>query len=60
MKKYIHDFITEKKNRRFTDVDFHDFIEMNKRGLSSEEMSKELGISKSYVNKLRDDLQKDY
>ncbi|MTI47780.1 hypothetical protein [Sporosalibacterium faouarense] len=60
MKKNIHDFIAGRRTSRFADVDFHDFIEMNEKGLSNEEISNELGIPKDYVNKLRNDLQKDY
>lgn len=60
MKKYIYDYVAGKKRNRFCDVDFHDFIEMNENGLSKEEMSDELGIPKSYVSKLVNDLRKDY
>ncbi len=60
MKKHIHDYAAHKNNRRFRDIDFHDFIEMKERGLSDSEISKELGVPKSYVNKLGNDFRKNY
>lgn len=56
----IFDYMSNRKDKSFVDVDFHDFIEMNTKGLSDEEISQELGIPKSYVNKLQNDLRKDY
>ncbi|WP_425446020.1 hypothetical protein [Dethiothermospora halolimnae] len=60
MKSTIFSFITNKNSHKFKDVDFHDFVKMNEMGLSTEEISNELGVPKSYVTKLSDDLRKNY
>jgi len=56
----INNYFNNKKNGRFSDMDFHDFIEMTERGLSTDEISKEFGVPKTYVKKLSDELRKDY
>ena len=60
MKRYVYDFVANKNNHKFRDVDFHDFIEMYERGMSETEISKELGVPKSYVKKLVNDYRKNY
>jgi len=60
MKGNIHDFISKKNERILLDVDFHDLVELSEAGLSNEELSTELGIPKSYVIKLVNEMRKDF
>lgn len=41
-------------------IDLHDIHELVEIGLDKDEISKELGISKTYVKKLLDDYYNDY
>ena len=56
----IHDYISKRKERMFADIDFHNFIELKEAGLSTQEMSNELGISKVYASKLIEELKRNY
>jgi len=56
----IHDYILKRKERMFTDIDFHNFIKIKEAGFSTQEMSNELGIPKSYASKLIEELKRNY
>ena len=60
MNKRIGHYISGKNATRFTEIDFHDFIDMVQTGLSNEEIAVELGVNKQYIEKLKDELYKDY
>ncbi|SDK55896.1 hypothetical protein [Natronincola ferrireducens] len=48
------------KDRNYINIELEDFLEMNYQGLSEQELARELGISSKEVNKLKQELQKDY
>lgn len=54
-KKFKYNY---KKYRR--PVDLHDIYELIELGLNEEEISKEYGISKKYVQKMIEDFYNDY
>ncbi|SHI51770.1 hypothetical protein SAMN02745975_00044 [Geosporobacter subterraneus DSM 17957] len=56
MEKKIGYYLGRKNMSQFTDIDFHDFIDMVQSGLGDEEIAKELGISGNYVRKLKDEI----
>lgn len=60
MKKHTYDYLSEQKDNKFVDIDFHHFIEMQESGLTDKEISNELGISREYASKLIDDFRKEY
>ncbi len=60
MNKKIGNYIGEKNSKSLSAVDFHDFIDMVDSGLSDEEIAGELGVSKSSIDKLKYELQRDY
>jgi hypothetical protein len=45
---------------KFKDIDFHDFIDMVDSGLQDEEIAKELGVQRNYIEKLKYEIKKDY
>lgn len=60
MDKRIGDYLNKKNSTRFTEIDFHDFIYMVETGLSNEEIALELGVSKKYIDNLKNEFDKDY
>ncbi|MBS3994393.1 MAG: hypothetical protein KGZ33_01245 [Alkaliphilus sp.] len=60
MDKKIGDYLNKKNSARFTEIDFHDFIYMVETGLSNEEIALELGVSKKYIDNLKNEFDKDY
>ena len=60
MSKKICDYIGEKNTKSFSEIDFHDFIDMVDSGLSNEEIAVELGVNKLQIDKLKDELHRDY
>ncbi len=42
------------------DIDFHDFMELVESGYSTNEIARELGVSKREVNILRNEINKEY
>lgn len=50
----------ENYKRRKRAVDLHDVHELIEMGLNREEISKEFGISKKYIQKMIDDYYDDY
>lgn len=60
MDKKIGNYISNKNSIRFTEIDFHDFIDMVETGLSNEEIALELGVSRQYIDKLKNEFDKDY
>lgn len=53
MTKRVNSFIRAKRKHSFIDVDFHDLVDMVENGYSSEEIARELGVSKEQIEKLR-------
>ncbi|MCC5911530.1 MAG: helix-turn-helix domain-containing protein [Clostridiaceae bacterium] len=43
-----------------TDIEAEDFLEMNYRGLSDQEIAKELGVDYRYVKNIKNQFHKDY
>ncbi len=60
MKKNINNYLSNKEDKKFRDIDFHHLVEMQENGLTDKEISKELGVPRSYVNKLINDYRKEY
>ncbi|SCZ07202.1 hypothetical protein [Alkaliphilus peptidifermentans] len=60
MRKKIGEFIQERNNIAFTDVSFHDLIEMKEAGLTDSEIATELGISKNAVRAISDEINEDF
>lgn len=60
MSKRIGDYISNRNRERLKDIDFHDFIDMIDSGLDDEEIAKELGVHRQYVEKLKQEMKKDY
>jgi len=53
MTNRVNSYFSKKMGYNFTDIDFHDFMQMIERGYTDEEIATELGISKEQVLKLR-------
>lgn len=60
MKRKIGHYVKKMNQDRFLDVDFHDFVDMVQSGLLDEEIAKELGVNKSYIEKLKNEIKKDF
>ncbi|QXM05941.1 helix-turn-helix domain-containing protein [Crassaminicella indica] len=60
MKKKLGNYIMEKNKDKFSEIDFHDFIDMVQSGLSTQEIAKELGVSRSYIERLKNEMKKDF
>ncbi|QEK12075.1 helix-turn-helix domain-containing protein [Crassaminicella thermophila] len=60
MKKKIGNYIMRKNIARLTEINFHDFVHMVQAGLCDEEIAEELGVHKSYIEKLKNEMQKDF
>ncbi|KXG76991.1 helix-turn-helix domain-containing protein [Thermotalea metallivorans] len=60
MAKRIGDYISNRNRERLKDIDFHDFMDMIDSGLNDEEIAKELGVHRQYVEKLKQEMKKDY
>jgi len=60
MNKKIGNYISKRNAARFMEVDFHDFIDMVQTGLSDEEIAVELGVNREYIEKLKNELYRDY
>jgi len=60
MNKKICSYIGEKNTKGFSEIDFHDFIDMVDSGLSNEEIAVELGVNRLQVDKLKNQLHRDY
>lgn len=60
MERKIGSYISKKNANSFAAVDFHDFIDMVQSGLADEEIAKELGINKYYIEKLKNEMKKDF
>lgn len=60
MGRKIGSYINKKNTNSFAAVDFHDFIDMVQSGLADEEIAKELGINKYYIEKLKNEMKKDF
>ncbi|MBF8982121.1 hypothetical protein IZY60_01075 [Lutibacter sp. B2] len=60
MKRKIGDYINKKNTNQFTEIDFHDFVEMIQAGMKDEEVANELGIHKSYIEKIKNDMSREY
>ncbi|RKD34645.1 hypothetical protein [Thermohalobacter berrensis] len=58
MRKSIYEYIYERNQNMLRDIDLHDFIELSNKGLSNDELARELGIPKTYINKVLDDIGK--
>ncbi|MEW9121282.1 MAG: hypothetical protein AB2421_01130 [Thermotaleaceae bacterium] len=56
MDKKIGHYLNQRHTNSYTDIDFHDFIDMIQSGLGDEEIAKELGINGSHVKKLRNEM----
>ena len=56
MEKKIGFYLGNKNMNQFTDIDFHDFIDMVQSGLADEEIAKEIGINENYVRKLKNEM----
>jgi len=52
--------LNRRRNRIILDLNFHDFNELLKHGYTDEEISKELGVEKNYVKKLREEVERDW
>ncbi|MTI70964.1 MAG: hypothetical protein FH751_12005 [Firmicutes bacterium] len=59
MKKKLKDSKYNKR-KEYIEVDFHDLMELKEMGLKETEIAREMGIPTSYVNKLMEDMRKDY
>ncbi|TCO79839.1 hypothetical protein [Marinisporobacter balticus] len=60
MKKSVGNYISKRNTDKFSEIDFHDFLDMVQSGLCDEEIANELGVHKGYVEKLKDEIKKDY
>lgn len=60
MKKRIGDYIFEMKNKRFTEMDLHQYLEMREAGMSDMEMAFELGVSKKVIEGINQELKDTY
>ncbi len=60
MAKRIGEYISNKNLNRFEDIDFHDFVDMVDSGLQDEEIAKELGVQRNYIEKLKYEMKRDY
>ncbi|QZY57046.1 hypothetical protein [Crassaminicella profunda] len=60
MKKRLGSYIAEKNKDKFSEIDFHDFMNMVQSGLNNQEIAKELGVHKSYIEKLKNEMKKDF
>lgn len=58
--KKIGNYIMEKNIDRLAELNFHDFVHMVQSGLCDEEIAKELGVHKSYIERLKNEMQKDF
>lgn len=52
--------LNRRRNRIILDLNLHDFNELLKQGYTDEEISKELGVEKNYVKKLREEVERDW
>ncbi|MCT4621467.1 MAG: hypothetical protein N4A62_19025 [Marinisporobacter sp.] len=60
MKKKLGRYIAERNANKFSEMDFHDFMNMVESGLNSQEIAKELGVHKSYIEKLKNEMKRDF
>ncbi|KAB3537281.1 hypothetical protein F8154_03020 [Alkaliphilus pronyensis] len=60
MRKKIGELIQEKRNQAFTDISFHDLIEMKEAGLTDTEIASDLGISKRTIIDISNEITRDY
>ncbi|KAB3527666.1 hypothetical protein [Alkaliphilus serpentinus] len=60
MRRKLSDILQEKRGKELLELNLHDFIEMKEAGLSDGEIASELGISRSLVLHLGNEITKDY
>lgn len=60
MKRSVGNYINNRNMNKFSEMNFHDFVNMVGSGLSDEEIANELGINKRYIEKLKNEMKKDY
>ena len=60
MKRKIGAYINKKNTNKFTEINFHDFIEMVQSGMNNEEVANELGVHKSHIEKIKNDMSREY